>query len=1097
MSPLLQIPPLGKRFKSVLLLQLFGLMLCTGIAWGRPALAQEILNQPVTVQANNETVKDLLGQLEAQTNTHFMYSPQVIKATRRVSVKAVNQPLVEVLRTILSPVAVKYEVVDNGIVLQPAQADITVTGRVLDEKGGGLPGVNVVVKGTANGTQTDVEGNYSLTVPDNAILTFSFIGYNTQEVPVDGRTAINITMGADTKTLNEVVVVGYGTQRKADVTGAIGSVKAEEIANRPVANAEQALQGKIAGVNITSTSGAPGAAPNIRIRGVTSVRTAGDDNNAANQPLFVVDGMFTNNIQFLSPYDIASIEVLKDASSLAIYGVRGANGVIIVTTKKGKSGKARISLNAYAGYQEIARRVDMANASEYQTLLNEAILNTTPNATNLFRGPGYDYGNGVNWFDQVLRKGVIQDYQLSASGGSEKSTYSISGGYNKQQGIVKGQDFERINFRVNNEYKLTDRVRVGANVAISRIQENITPGSVFGNAYNADPAQQVFNPTTGNYSYSLNQNVANPVAQLAYNNERNKGGRLIGNVFGEANLLKNLTFRTSFGTDLGYTENRVYAPVYFVSQNQRNDRSRLGRRTNTNSTWLWENTLTYDTQFGDDHRLTLLAGYTMQRDQNESLFGQRNDVPGYDDDLWYLNVGNAQGNIANNSASEYAFQSGLARANYAFKDRYLLTATFRADGSSRFSQGDRWGYFPAIGAGWRLSEEDFIKDLNVFDNLKLRASYGVVGNVNVPSYQYYARINNNLNAIFGPGESLNIGKTETNPTVSQIRWEKINQLDIGFETAFLNNRLTFEADYFDRRTNDLVTQVPVAVGALYRNIGTVDNKGFEFTLGWRGDVKEEFTYGVNANLSTLRNNIVSLGNGGQPIIGGSLGNGNVVTRSGVNTSIGEFYGFDVVGIFQTADEVAAAPNQPGGKAPGELRFRDVNNDGVIDQNDRVSLGSPIPNLTYALNTNAAYKGFDIAVDLQGVSGNKIYNGKKAVRFTNENFEASRLDRWTPTNPSTTEPRVSNVIPQVSSYFLESGAFLRFRTIQLGYTIPRALTESFGVGSIRFYVNALNPFTFTNYSGFSPEVGGNDAGRGIELNVVPVTRSYNAGVNISL
>ncbi|WP_055562237.1 SusC/RagA family TonB-linked outer membrane protein [Hymenobacter sp. AT01-02] len=1063
-----------------------------------PTAAQQYLEQPVTIRAQDETMQSVLTSIESQTNIRFQYSRQLIGASRRVSIQAEGQPLGQVLHTLFDPLRIAYEPLASGIVLKPAAAaDITVSGRVVDEKGAALPGVNVVVKGTSTGTQTDADGRYTLTAPDNATLAFSFVGFTIQEVPVSGRTTVDVSLAPDSQSLNEVVVVGYGTQRKADVTGAIGSVKAEEIANRPVANAEQSLQGKVAGVTITSNSGSPGAPPSIRIRGVTSVRSAGEDNEAANQPLFVVDGMFTNNIQYLSPYDIASIEVLKDASSLAIYGVRGANGVIIVTTKKGKSGKARISLNAYAGYQEIAKRVKMANATEYQTLLNEAIVNTTPNSTARFRNPGYDFGSGVNWFDEILQKGFIQDYQLSASGGSERSSYSISGGYNKQEGIVKGQDFERINFRINNEYRLTDRVRVGANVAVSRIKENITPGSVFGNAYNADPAQLVTNPLTGIYSYSNNQSVANPVAQLAYNNERNKGGRLVGNIYGEADLLKNLTFRSSFGTDLGYTENRVYVPVYFVSQNQRNDRSRLSRQTGTSSTWLWENTMTYNTQFGDDHRLTLLGGYTAQRDQVESLFGQRSDVPGYDEDLWYLNVGNAQGNVANNSASEYAFQSVLARANYALKDRYLITATFRADGSSRFSEGDRWGYFPALGLGWRLSEEDFIKNLGLFDNLKLRASYGIVGNVNVPSYQYYARINNGLGAIFGSGETLNIGKTETNPTVSQIRWEKINQLDVGFEIGVLDNRLTFEADYFDRRTNDLVTQVPVAVGALFRNIGTVDNKGFEFTLGWQGGSKEGFSYGINGNLSTLKNNIVSLGNGGQPIVGGSLNNGNVVTRSGVGTSIGEFYGYDVAGIFQTADEVASAPNQPGGKALGDLRFRDVNNDGVVDQQDRVSLGSPIPNLTYGLNTSAAYKGFDVAVDVQGVAGNKIYNGKKAVRFTNENFEASRLDRWTPSNPSSTEPRVSNNIPQVSSYFIESGSFVRFRTIQLGYTIPRSLTESFGVGGVRFYVNAFNPFTFTKYTGFSPEVGGNDAGRGIELNVVPVTRSYNAGINISL
>ncbi len=976
---------------------------------------------------------------------------------------------------------------------QLAWAQQRVSGRVTTaQEPGGLPGVTVQVKNTSRGATTDPNGQYSIEAANGDVLVFSFIGLQTSEQTVTGPT-LDIVLVEDVTTLNEVVAVGYGVQRKADVTGSISTVRAEEIASRPVATATQALQGKAAGVLITTNQGVPGAAPNVRIRGVGTV---GNSN-----PLYVVDGMFVDDIRFLNPADIASIDILKDASSLAIYGVRGANGVVLITTKAGKEGRTTFSYEGFGGVTQLSKRLDLTNATEYATLVNEVAANE--GAQPRFPNPS-SLGEGTDWFDYIFRNGGIQNHQLTASGGTDRVTFNVSASYYDESGIIDKSRFNRLTFRVNNTYKLTGNFRMGNNLSFSRTQSNNVPGSVVQSAYNADPTVVPRLPN-GQFGFSQVSTVANPAAVLEYQtNDRARTGQLVGNLYGELDFLKAFTLRSSIGVDLSLNNGNVFLPSYRVSSSQFNEQSRLTRSNDLNTSWLWENTLTYRKQFGENHDLTVLLGATAQEVQYQRLEGSRRDVPGYSSDVQYLSLGNTVGAEATDQGNVFSYASYLFRVNYTLLNKYLLTVSVRRDGSSRFPTNNRWATFPAVGLGWRIIEEDFMANQMLFSNLKLRASYGILGNTNIPNYLYYPRITSSLNPVFGSGQNLQLGATEVNTTTSNLLWETVTQTDIGLETGFLNNRLTAEIDYYNRKTSDVILNVNIGNGReVQANAASVVNQGFELSAGWN-DRAGDLSYSINANLTTVNNEVTSLGNGGIPLIGGSLGNGRNVTLTDVGQPIGAFYGYRVAGVFQNEQEVTSSPSQPGAR-PGDLRYVDVSGpngqpDGVINGNDRVYLGTAIPKMFWGFNSNFNFKGFDLSLDLQGSHGNKIYNGRRAVRFGNENYERIALERWTPQNRSTTQPRLTNGGQnfEVSEYFMESGSFVRIRTIQLGYALPSNLLRSVGLRSVRVYANALNPFTFTNYSGFSPEVGGRanePLSRGVDLDVIPVYRTTTLGLQI--
>lgn len=962
----------------------------------------------------------------------------------------------------------------------------SITGVVKDSGGEPLPGVNVLIKGTTTGTVTDLDGRYSLSAPTDATLVFSFVGFTTQEIPVNGRSQIDLVLADDTSNLDEFIVVGYGLQRKSDLTGSISSVKSEELNRLPVSDVTQALQGRVSGVQITSNSGAPGAGATVRIRGVGTL------NNS--DPLFVVDGMLLDNIDFLNPNDVESMEVLKDASATAIYGSRGANGVIIVTTKQGKfDTKTSINVDAYTGVQQVARKIDLVNARQFAELANEL-------EQNVGNQPIYnvnDFGVGTDWQNEIFRSAPVNNLTIGASGGNSNTSYNLSVNYFDQKGVVKESEFERLTIRLNNQYKLSDAVTFGHNFSFIYFNQQNEPG-VVGNAYRAYP---IFAPRNADGTYTNTAPVGNPAAQFEYNsNNRSHNYRGVGNFFMDVKFLKDFTFRSNLGLDLAFADGKTFTPVYFVSPTQQNFENSISVFNSRNRNILWENTVNYNKEW-DDHRLNVLGGITTQSFYTESLSGGRRNLPGEDPSLWYLSAGDLTSQTNSNTAGDWAMISYLFRANYTYKDKFLVTGTFRRDGSSRFGRENRYGNFPSIALGYRLIQEGFLQNQNVISDLKIRGSWGIIGNDKIAFYEGRPVVTGNQNAVFGPNEDLLYGATLTRLANPFIQWEETVTSNFGLEFGLFDDKLTGEIDYYYRRTNDILVGVPIPayVGASNNpvvNAASVENRGLDLTLNWR-ERRGDFGYNFGIVASTVNNKVLDIGEGNEAIFGGAVGiSGYLGSRTTVGESIGHYFGYKTAGVFQNEEQLANTPRR-GPEQAGDLIFEDTNGDGVVNANDRVILGSPIPDLIFGFNMGFDYKGFDFRADFNGTVGNEIYNAKKQVRFNTYNFETSFLDRWTGEGTSNSEPRVTNGGHnyEVSDRFIEDGSFLRLRNVQVGYTFPRATLEKVKLQNFRVYLSGTNLFTLTKYSGYTPEIGGgNVLGTGYDNGIYPIARTFNVGVS---
>jgi TonB-linked SusC/RagA family outer membrane protein len=966
----------------------------------------------------------------------------------------------------------------------------TVTGRVLTSDGAALVGATVVVKNTNLGANVDENGAFTLRVNSlNDTLICSYYGFEREEIPLDGRSQLDIVMQEAVQSLDEVVMVGYGSQRKSDLTGSISSVKSEDLNRIPTASVAQALQGRVAGVQVTPISGEPGAGAVIRIRGVGTLNDA--------SPLFVVDGMLLDNIDYLNPQDIASMEILKDASATAIYGSRGANGVVIITTTQGQKGQTRFQFQAYQGRQEVTQQIDLVNAREFAELANEVAANENRSPT--FEDPTV-FGEGTNWQDEIFRQAPMRNYQLSASGGSEKMQYNLSANYFQQSGIIKGSEFDRLTLRLNNQYQLTSFLEVGHNLAFIRQSREVAAG-VVANAYRVDPTVPP-QDSLGNFSNtSINASVGNPAAQIFYQNNANAGFRTVGNAYLNLNFLDHFHFRTSLGLDMSNNRGKNFVPVFFVSPIQQNDESRLFVYTDQTQNWLWENTLTYQ-QSWDNHSLTVLGGVTAQEFYSENLGGQRLNLQGATDELLFLNAGEIDGQTNYQSAFEWSMLSYLFRVNYSLMNRYLFTASFRADGSSRFGPENRYGYFPSFALGWRVSDEPFLQNQDFINVLKLRASWGQIGNDKIGAYAGRAVVTSNLNAVFGPDEALFNGASLITLANPAIRWEETSQTNAGLEIAILDNRLIAEADFYRRVTNDILVDVPIPayVGAANNpvvNAAQVLNQGWDFNLSWR-EVRGDWSYRIGGVASTVHNEVLALGEGKEEIFGGVLGvGGKLGTRTVVGLPIGAFYGYQVDGVFQNEAELEQFPTR-GVEVPGDLRFVDTDGDGVITTDDRTYLGSPIPSLIYGAYLSVEYKGIDLTVDVNGQRGNYIINAKKMARFGTYNFEDSFLDRWTGEGTSDWEPRVTNGGHnyEMSERFLEDGSFFRLRNVQLGYSLPERFCQSILIDELRIYASGTNIFTATAYSGYTPEITSNSViAVGIDQGVYPIAKVYVLGLNL--
>lgn len=969
------------------------------------------------------------------------------------------------------------------------------TGKVSDEKNKeGIPGVSIAIKGTSQGATTDMNGQFTLTVSSNAILVISSVGYETKEVTYAGQATLDISLSEAANELAQVVVVGYGTQRKVDITGATSSIKGEDLAKQPVMTPTQAIQGKVAGVQIIS-SGRPGSSPNIRIRG-TGTALAGT------ATLFVVDGVLTDDISNLNTADITNVDILKDASSTAIYGSRGANGVVIITTKKGASGKLSVNYNNQIGARQAANLVKMANATEYANYLSAASGRPIQAGTT-----------STDWYGQILRTAMMQNHNLSISGGSEKATHYLSLGYLTDEGIVINNIFKRFTARLNNDFTLHPKLKIGlmTSYANSRDQ-NVNLGAAYNNAYRAAPIiPAVENGLYGNTS--LYQNVGNAVLDIKNNDDLTLNNRLQGAGYVEFKPLAFLTFRSSMGGDLIFSNQRVYNYQFnndgttFIQPggNQRNPNSNLTSRQTTLFRWVWDNTVSFNKQW-NDHTFGVMVGTTAEAYSMNTFSAYRRDVPAASN-LWYINTGNANTSTNSGDGDKWARNSYISRANYNFKDKYLLTATLRADGSSRFPTQNRWGYFPSVGLGWVLSEESFMKGQHLFETLKLRASWGRVGNDRIDSDGYLVTVEPNLAYAFGGGTAT-LGSAITQIKDPNLKWETTEEMDLGLEFSAMNGRLQGEFGFYDKKSRNLLINVKVPSvtgdkdGVVLTNAASIRNTGLEAMLNWRDKISSTVSYRVGANATFNKNSVIGL-NGGQPILDGGIGAAQqYTTKTDNGQPVGSFYVLQVLGVFQTDDEISAYKNSKGqviqpGASAGDFKYQDTNDDGRIDDADRVFAGSYQPKVFFGINLGFTYKSFDFSADAIGNLGNVVYNGKKAFRQALlDNVERSMAyGRWTRGSGIQTEPAANAGNLPASTYFIESGNFIRLNNVTLSYSLPAATLQKAHIGTARVFITAQNIFTLKKYTGFTPELPGDPTRAGIELNAYPTTKTLAVGINV--
>lgn len=985
-----------------------------------------------------------------------------------------------------------------------------------------LPGVTVVVKGTTNGTVTDINGGYQLKVSTNAVLEYSFVGMKTQEVIVGGRTQINVQLENTAFDVDEVVVVGYGVQKKSLVTGAIAKVEGDELRKSSDMRLTQALQGKTAGVVISGNSGQPGDQVSVRIRGIGT--------NGDAEPLYIIDGlpMSGAGTDFLSSGDIESIEVLKDAASCAIYGARGANGVILITTKKGKTDeKFSVSYDGYYGVQNPWKKLNLLNAQEYVMLTNEASLNG--NGTLFFSNEEIaGFTANTDWQDEMFNYNAPkQNHSVSFNGGTKNTTFTSSLNYFNQEGIVaKGKSkYERYSIRLNSASQF-GFFNLGTNVNLVRVNsKGIATNDHFGNglaqAINMPPIVPVTNDdgswaTPESMGIGL-QEITNPVGLLHQLNDITQTSKFVGGLTGEIDFgkiydgLNGLTFKSSYNGEVALVDHRGYQPFYYLDALHFTITDQASRHMQIYTTWNFENVVTYDKKL-EDHHFTLMAGTTAFKNQYDNVGGSKKDV--IFDDLEHSYIDNATDPESMNvygGFSEHTVASIFGRLNYDFKDRYMLAATIRRDGSSRFGSENKYGYFPSVSAGWVISRENFMSGASdILDLLKLRASWGQNGSENIGDFGYTSIIGNQNIYYFGVDKTQHNGTRPTKIANPSLKWETSEQTNIGFDFATLQSSLRFSFDYYIKTTKDwLVTApVPMLVGnsAPTINGGKVRNSGLEGELSFRKEIGKLY---VNASINGAfnKNEVLDIQNAEKRLQGGSGGFGQSgVLFAKVGTPMGIFWGAKTDGIFQTQDEITNYTNangkiiQPKAK-PGDIRFVDANGDGQITSDDYMNLGSPFPDFTGGLNLNAEYKGFDLSAFIYAALGQEVYDATRRYDMNGTNYRGEWLNRWTGPGTSDEYPRVTFVddnqnMKTVSDFFVHNGSFVRLRNLTLGYTLPKQVTNYMKINKLRFYITAENLLTFTKFVGYDPEIGGSVFNNGIDHGIYPQPRTVLGGINVT-
>ena len=990
-----------------------------------------------------------------------------------------------------------------------------ITGKVTEE-GTHQPvfGASIQVKGTSRGAITDEKGQFALTANPGDKLLVSSMEYESQEITVGAENTIQIVLKKSTAGLNEVVIIGYGTVKKKDLTGSIATLKATDIKSEGVSNVSRALQGKLAGVTVESAGGDPGSGMRVLIRG------AGTINNA--NPLYLVDGVQVENINNIAPGDIESMDVLKDASAAAIYGSRAANGVVLVTTKTGKNGPPVIQFNANVGSQKIIKKYDVLNAQEWATVSNMAHDNAGLPRLSIAANPD-QLGAGTDWQDAIYRTAIMQQYNLSVSGGNENTRYSFSGQYNDQDGIVDVTGYKRYGIREKTE-TTKGRLKLGQSLILTRENWTKMPGgwggqggNPVGSAVKMIPVFQIYDENAiGGYSGASGSvvNVANPVAQLHLEDITTNTTSIIANAFAEVTILSSLKYRFNLGYTDAFQEDKDYTRRYQVGGLFANPTNNLSQSSTRTNLVMAENTLNYAKDFGK-HSIQALAGYAYQKATKTYQGAARS---GLADGISELDNGAITGSVGGNKYVS-TLVSLLGRVIYSYDNRYLFTASLRRDGSSRFAPGNRYGNFPSLAAGWNISNEKFWSvPSSAVSLLKLRGSYGQLGNQEITDYGYSAAIASNINYVNGGDQSKWFGAIQTAYASPNLKWENTETVNVGIDAAFLNDKLTFTADYFRKNTTDLLLQVPIPGSAgsssnPYVNGGNILNKGIEMGLGYSNTVGA-LSYSVRGTFASIKNKVLALGTGTQQIAGGQpTHHGAQATLTQAGGEIAAFYLIKALGIFQSQEEIDAYRGkdgqliQPSAK-PGDIKFFDANGDGQISNADRIDMGSSFPSFEYGLGITLNAYNFDLNLFLQGTQGNKIYNGlRQDLEGMNleYNYARSTLNAWTPTNKNTDIPRAviddPNFNARTSSRFLENGSYFRFKTVQLGYTVPVKLMERAKISSLRAYLSADNLFTITKYKGYNPDIGrtGTILDRGVDFGHVsyPLARTVSVGVQLSL
>ena len=1105
-------------------------------------------NTKITLDLENVTLEIVLNEIESLTEFKFLFNRKDIDVNKIISVKVKKEKVKNILDDLFLTMPVSYEVLDKQIILKSdnskkiipllvikeKEQQKEITGTVTDNDGFALPGATIVVKGTDNGTSTDFDGKYSITISENAtILVISYLGFITQEIEINDQSVINIILLSETSSLDEVIVTGYTSERKSDLTGAVAIVKLDEVVTQPVANVASMLQGRVAGVNVMS-SGSPGDVTTLRIRGFSTIRN--------NDPLYVIDGVpTTTGLSLINPNDIESLQVLKDASSSSIYGSRAANGVVIITTKKGKLGETKFSFDMYLGSQNVSNLPNMLDAQEYGDVYWQAYDNDGIAPSHSIYGSGaspvipafLDAENTIpsantKWVEEIFNPALIQSYNLNFSQGNEKSRSLFSLNYFDQEGILKHTDFNRITARLNSDYKLfDDKVTVGENLTVAfsnsvGTSTNSLLGNVVYDAFRMPSIAPVYD-INGEFTGYPPSDVQNPLGNLYRNkdNER-KNLKIFGNIFAEIQIIEDLKFKTNFGINYATSKKETFNPT-FQEPNAHRAINDLTVEHQIKFDWVWSNTLNYTKTFNEKHNFDVLVGLESISNVFEYTTASIQDLPTNEPNIRVLNAGDQGTQTNTGDKIEFTLFSYFGKVNYNYDNKYLFSATLRRDGTSKLLD-NRWGTFPALSAGWRISEEDFFNKEGVLSNLKLRLGWGKTGNQDIPAYQTVSGFSSNPwysnYAIDGSQTSTQTGYTLSRIANPDLKWETTTQTNIGLDFGLLNNSLNITADYFIKNTEDLLLfqtlapDVGITNRGQWNNVGEMENKGFEFDINYQSDRSKDFNYNVGLNFAIIDNKLLSLGEGinfieTDPAVLHSINFDQSTSRTAVGQPIASFYGHVVDGIFQTDAE--AASSIQGNAQAGDFIFKDLNGDGLIDAEDRTFIGSPHADITYGINFSAAYKAFDFTLFFQGSQGNDIYDLSRYYNdffnLANYNKHGRILNAWTTENTNTQLARVSlndlnnNIRP--SSYYVQDGSYFRLKTLQIGYTFSENITQKITASRFRVYFEAYNLFTITNYDGLDPEIGlqsytsdDRNLDIGVDRGIYPSSQTFTFGMSIN-